>query len=77
MRVNDNYGDINVKKQTPDEKSILSFWKQVLKLWKEYADLLIHGAFKILDRGNEKVFLFEKTTMSRTIVVALKFTEEN
>ena len=77
MRVNDDYGDINVKKQTLNEKSILSFWKQVLKLRKEYADLLIHGAFKILDGDNEKVFLFAKIMMSQTIVVALNFTEEN
>lgn len=77
MRVNDNYGDINVKKQALDEKSILSFWKQMLKLRKEYPNLLVHGGFKVLDKDNENVFMFEKTAMSQTLVVVLNFTEEN
>ncbi|KAG8729634.1 hypothetical protein FRC12_020838 [Ceratobasidium sp. 428] len=36
MRVNDNFTTINVKNQMGDEESVLSFWKKVIQLRKDY-----------------------------------------
>ncbi|OBT64767.1 hypothetical protein VE03_06511 [Pseudogymnoascus sp. 23342-1-I1] len=73
MRVHDLYPDINVAKQVPDAKSVLSFWKRVLRLRKEQRDILVYGIFDLLDPGNEKTFVYTKTGEGRTALVALNF----
>jgi len=75
MRVNDNYPEINVKRATLDHNSILSFWKKMLQLRKEYADLFIRGTFKPLDVENEQVLTFEKKVANRSAFVVLNFTD--
>lgn len=60
MRAHDLYGEINVEKQENDPQSVLSFWKKMLNLRKEYRDLLIHGNLELLDFSNEGSFCFTK-----------------
>ncbi|PGH03119.1 hypothetical protein AJ79_07446 [Helicocarpus griseus UAMH5409] len=60
MRVHDLYKEINVARQTGDPNSVLSFYKRALQLRKEYAELFIHGSFKLYDGENENTFVFEK-----------------
>ncbi|KAF4988860.1 hypothetical protein FGRMN_9502 [Fusarium graminum] len=60
MRVHDDYRDINVAKQVRDPNSILSFYKKMLRLRKEYRDLFVFGSFKLLDPTDESVFAYVK-----------------
>ncbi|ODQ79308.1 glycoside hydrolase family 13 protein [Babjeviella inositovora NRRL Y-12698] len=76
MRINDNYPEINAKSQINDPNSLLSFYKQVLKLRKAYKDLFIYGEFKVLDYENKNTFTFTKTQAGKTAYVVLNFTEE-
>jgi oligo-1,6-glucosidase len=76
MRVHDEYRSINVARQAKDPRSVLSFWKGMLKVRKEYRDLFIHGAFEAYDVQNEKTFLFGKRHQESRAVVALNFTSE-
>ncbi|CAG8173519.1 unnamed protein product [Penicillium nalgiovense] len=71
MRVNDNYKQINAQSQINDPSSILSFWKESLRLRKEYKDLFIYGSLKVLDYDNKQVFTYLKETNSETSYVAL------
>ena len=48
MTVNDDYVDWNVASQVDDPHSVLSYWKRMLKLRKEYTDLLVYGSYKPL-----------------------------
>jgi glycosidase len=75
IRVHDNYPDVNVEAQLKDENGILSFWKRILKLRKEHADLLARGKFDVHDFDNLNVFTFTKTSDSGDmLVVTLNFT---
>ncbi|KAH1561493.1 hypothetical protein KXX44_005141 [Aspergillus fumigatus] len=74
MRTHDLYRDINVKKQESDPQSILSFWKKVLRLRKEYRELFIHGAFEVVDFENLETFCFVKSREEKRALVALNFT---
>ena len=56
MRVNDNYGDIYVKKQILDEKSILSFWKQVLSFVQSFVQSLCTQSFRAQSRKSRGFF---------------------
>jgi oligo-1,6-glucosidase len=76
MRVHDLYPEINVAKQERDPKSVLSFWKQMLQLRKNYQDLFIHGAFEVFDAEDEKTFVFAKEFEGQRSVTVLNFTGE-
>lgn len=65
MRVHDNYGNINVAKQTGDSSSILEFYRALLPLRKRYRAVFTHGAFKLLDPANESLFVYVKEASSR------------
>lgn len=77
MRVHDNYKDVNVQSETAKKDSILAFWRQMLRLRKEFAPSLVFGTVKIHDLENEKTFVFEKKGKGQSAVVALNFTEED
>ena len=77
MRVNDNYKEINVASQVNDPNSLFSFWKQSLKIRKEYKDLLIYGSFKILDKENQKIFTYVKEAAGQRAYIVLNFTSES
>ncbi|KAE8406901.1 glycoside hydrolase superfamily [Aspergillus pseudonomiae] len=76
MRVHDNYPEINVEVEENDQSSVLSFWKRVIQLRKEYADLMVFGEFEILDEQNEKVFTYIKRGQGQSVLVVLNFSEE-
>ncbi|OOF91909.1 glycoside hydrolase family 13 protein [Aspergillus carbonarius ITEM 5010] len=74
MRVHDNYAALNVKRQALDGQSVLSFWKRVLAIRKEYPDVFAKGVFSPMDRDNDKLFIIEKKGDGRQLLVVLNFT---
>lgn len=75
MRTHDLYREINVKKQEEDPDSVLSFWKMLLRLRREYRELFIHGAFEMVDYDNQEVFSFVKSRGEHRALVVLNFTQ--
>ncbi|MCJ1486253.1 hypothetical protein MMC06_006430 [Schaereria dolodes] len=75
-RIHDIYPDVNVKKQLTDHDSLLSFWKKMLKLRKEYVDVLVHGEFEMFDVENEKTMMYVKEFCGLKMFVVLNFTSE-
>ncbi len=75
IRVHDRYPEINVESQVKDNSSILSFWKQMLKLRKEHADLLCHGRFELYDFDNLETLTFFKHGERDSVLVTLNFTD--
>ncbi|KAK1139438.1 hypothetical protein N8T08_000801 [Aspergillus melleus] len=74
MRAHDLYPEINVQRQEDDPDSVLSFWKKVLQLRKEYRDLFIHGSFETVDFDNQETFCFVKSIGEKKALVTLNFT---
>ena len=60
MRVHDNYREINAEKQANDPSSVLSFYKKVLRLRKEYRDLFVFGTFQLVAADDEALFAYVK-----------------
>ena len=74
MRTNDTYKEINVAAQLHDPSSVLSFWKQMLKMRKQFKDLFIHGEFEEFEMENENTFVFGKKFGQDRAIVVLNFT---
>ncbi|KAH8880786.1 alpha amylase [Thozetella sp. PMI_491] len=83
MRTHDAYREINAEKQIGDPESVLSFYKKVLKLRKEFSDLFVHGAFRHLVPDDESIFAYIKespvrihrSTEKRKALVVMNFTK--
>lgn len=73
MRVHDNYALVNVQNQLSDRQSVRSFWKKILRVRKEHADVLVHGIYKAVQDQDLNVLVYEKHGSGRKAVVALNF----
>lgn len=88
MRVHDGYQDLNAASQLKDPESVLGFYVEVLRLRKQYRDIFIHGAFKLFDAEDERLFIYVKESEEsvrpvkdfqgpkRKAVVVLNFTNQ-
>ena len=77
MKVNENYKKINVEEQSSREDSVWGFWKKMLKIRKNNAEVLINGSYHVHDEKNEKTFIFEKRTEDgKKAVVITNWTDE-
>jgi alpha-glucosidase/glucan 1,6-alpha-glucosidase len=76
MRPHDNHKEVNVQVQQDDPSSVLSFWKQMIQLRKEYAEFFVFGIFELLDEQNGKIFTYLKTSKEQCMLVVLNFSEE-
>jgi glycosidase len=78
MRVNENYKlGINVADELESGDSVLSFWKRVLQVRKQYPDLFVHGAYQVHDFDNKQTWTFEKRSKhGGSAWVVLNFSED-
>lgn len=76
MRVHGLYKTINVERQEREANSVLSFWKQLLRLRKEHKDVFVYGSFELLDAENVSTFAYRKRFREQTALVVLNFTAE-
>jgi glycosidase len=76
LKVNPNYRDINVEKQSWDPYSILAFYRHMLRFRKQYADSLIRGKYKEIYTESEDIFCYFKQGEMTTLFVAMNFTDK-
>lgn len=75
MRAHDNHTEVNVQAQEGNSSSVLAFWKTMMRLRKEYADVLVFGTFELLDEQNGQVFSYIKKSAERSVLVTLNFSD--
>ncbi|KAF1829749.1 glycoside hydrolase [Decorospora gaudefroyi] len=75
MRPLEDAAVCNAKQQQSDKASVLTFWKHMLQLRKQYNDLLVHGQYDDLDVENEHIFVFSKTWQGKTALCVCNFTD--
>lgn len=76
MRPLDDAHVCNAAHQQGDKHSVLAFWKTMLRIRRDYNDLLVHGEFDDVDEANEHFFAFTKTWRDRKALVVCNFSEE-
>ena len=78
LRCNDNYKEINVENQVNDPESVLSYYKELIKVRKNEAlkDALVYGEFVPVFEENETVLAFYRKGEENTVMVLLNFGAE-
>jgi len=74
MRVNDDYVNCNAEQQQTDPASVFAYWCQVLRLRKQYVDVLVYGSFELLAAEDPSVLCYRRDHASGTATVVLNFT---
>ncbi|EXJ90808.1 hypothetical protein A1O1_03913 [Capronia coronata CBS 617.96] len=79
IRVHDDFEQVNVAAQLADPQSPLNFWKKMICLRRDHADLMVFGQdFTVWDYFDQDVFTFTKTDPdgAQKILVFLSFSDE-
>ena len=80
MTINKDHKEWNVASQLNDSDSVMGFWKRLLALRKQYADLLVYGSYTPLseERTGEMVLGYERRSeeTGESAVVLLNFSEK-
>lgn len=80
MRVNDDFTEWNVESQLDDNDSVLSYWKEMLKLRRSEKDVFVYGKFEMLEGEGipEDVFVYTMASHdgSKKALVVLSFAGE-
>lgn len=66
LKVNANYGEVNVAAESEKPNGILAFWKKMIKMRKEN-EILANGCFKVLFEGN-RIYAFERELNGKRLI---------
>lgn len=75
LGVNPNYVDINVETQVGDPDSILSFYKQLIRLRKDQ-HVFVYGTYELLLANHSKLFAYTRKWGKKVALVVNNFSEE-
>ena len=72
IKVADNYARINVAAQRNQQGSVLEFYKDLLRVRKQYPQVFAYGHFEALDLDDEQVMAYTRTAADgqKAVVVA-------
>lgn len=78
FHINPNYVTINVEDQLKDKKSLLNFYKQVIKLRqdKTFKSTLVYGTYELIEKANEDVYAYVRISDQTILVVCNFFDKE-
>lgn len=75
LSVSPNYKEKNVKTESKDPGSILSFYKELIH-YRANSPALLTGSYIPLESGNENIFVFGRECNSEKLLIAINFSDE-
>lgn len=75
MKVNPNFNTINVEAQKDDKDSILSYYRKMIDIRKQF-ETLSYGTYKLMDVSDEELFVYERISQDETFTIAVNLSEE-
>lgn len=75
--VNEDYLEWNAAEEEKDPESVLNYWRSILKIRKEWKDILIYGRFEMVTSiEDEKVLAFKRTISDKSAIVICNFSSD-
>ncbi|WP_202080634.1 glycoside hydrolase family 13 protein [Caldalkalibacillus salinus] len=68
MKVNPNYKDINVEVQSQQPDSVLSYYKQMIRLKKDH-DVFTYGTYDLVQEDHEHIYAYTRTLDTERYIV--------
>ena len=74
--INDNYPEINVKRDLADPDSVFYYYQKLIEL-RHNCDLVVYGDYAVLDLEDEEVFTYRRRYNDETLLVINNFTAQD
>jgi len=75
LKINDNYKHINEAAQDKDDRSILQFFRQMVKL-RKHKPVLVYGTYDLYDFKHKQVYTYTRTMDDEMLLIVLNFSKE-
>lgn len=75
LKVNPNYRTINAVEQRSREDSVFAFYKELIKLRKEY-EIIVYGRYELLLQGGEDYYAYVRYYQGDRLLVVCNFSEK-
>ena len=76
LKVNENKSFINVKQSESDPSSILNYYKKLIKVYKEYSDIVRDGIYKDLLPKHKYIYTYERRLNNNILLVVSNFSNK-
>jgi len=76
LKVNENKSFINVKQSESDPSSILNYYKKLIKVYKEYSDIVRDGIYKDLLPKHKYIYTYERRLNNNILLVISNFSNK-
>lgn len=76
IKVNPNKATVNVAKENTDPNSVLNYFRKMVKLRKDYKDLLVYGKYTLLDANHPEIYAYTRTAGKEKVLVLLSFSKK-
>ena len=76
IKVNSNYKTVNAKQQTTDPDSVISYYKELIRLRHEN-DIIVYGEFELIEPQNEELFIYTRSWNNDQLMLLCNFTEKD
>ncbi len=77
ININPNYTDINAKSELEDSNSVFNYYKELIRLRRksEWSDIIVYGAYELIDADNEDVFAYIRTLGDKKLLIICNMTD--
>jgi len=75
LKINDNYKYINEAAQEKDDRSILQFFRQLVKL-RKHKPVLVYGTYDLYDEQHPQIYTYTRTLDNEMLLIVLNFSKE-
>ncbi|WLD94776.1 alpha-glucosidase [Alkalihalobacillus sp. AL-G] len=75
MHVNPNHTEINVEKQSGDPESILSFYKELIRIRKTY-DVFVYGKYDLLLEDDPQIYAYTRTYQNEKAIIVTNLSDQ-
>lgn len=75
LKLNPNYKEINAKQALADSNSIFHYYKDLIKLRKEY-EIIVYGNYNLILEDDEQIYAYTRTLGDETLLVITNFSSK-
>jgi len=75
IKVNPNHDLVNVKKNEEQPDSILNYYKEIIRLRKQYP-VIVYGDYADIDFRNKRLYAYRRTMEAQTLHVVCNFSKQ-
>ena len=76
IMLNENYKEINAKKDMANPNSIFNYYKKLIQLRKENVDVFVYARYEVYYEDSNELYVYTRSSDNKLMLVALNWTKD-